>query len=331
MKEKQELQETYTDLLNNTTDPAFSEVIQKLDRIANAPYPPANLNWTTIKALYNKEMEEKNIDTGENRHYAHRIPHFPLKAITTKQRRLQRYGLSLIAAILVIGLVIFTANTLWGNGIGGRSAGIRMQLTVVENGIVPSRAEMEKAVTILSARFSQFGLEGSNVSLKQTNGQSTILVTLPSFGGNEQQAVDKLIEPGKIEFWDTGSKVLARGTSFNPKDYAQYNPGDQPWFTNRDLNLDSLFVSRDLTSNYYTIGFTMQNEAINRYARFTGSRLGDALTITLDGKVLMSVLIKAEIPNGSTGIADNFTLQQANALVAALKSGVLPVQLRELT
>jgi preprotein translocase subunit SecD len=45
----------------------------------------------------------------------------------------------------------------------------------------------------------------------------------------------------------------------------------------------------------------------------------------------MSALIEDEIPSGSAGIAGNFTLQQANAIVAALKSGVLPVELRELT
>ncbi|HEY5005280.1 MAG TPA: sigma factor [Ktedonobacteraceae bacterium] len=215
-------------------------------------------------------------------------------------------------------------------GVVGRSAGIRMQLAVVENGIAPSPAVLEKAITILSARFSQFGLEGSKVSLKQANGQATILVTLPSFGSNEQQAVDKLLEPGKIGFWDTGSEVLARGTSFNPKDYARYNPSDQPRFTNRDINLDSLSVSQNVTLNIYAINFTMQNEAINRYAHFTGSHLGDTVTVVLDGKVMMSAMIEDEIPDGAAGITDNFTLQQANAIVAALKSGVLPVELRKL-
>ncbi len=325
MKEHQELQETYADLLKETTDPAFIQLIQKLDEVANAPQPPISLNWMACKALYSKEMEEKHMDMNGSEHYAQG------KIINIKWRPRQRYGLSLIAAVVVIGLVIFATNTILGNVIGGHSANVRMQLAVVENGMVPSHAVMEKTISILSARFSQFGLEGSNVSLKQMSGLSTILITLPSLGSNDRQAVDKLLEPGKIGFWDTGNTVLARGTNFNPKDYAQYNPSDLPRFTNQDINLDSLSVSQNLTLNIYAIDLTMQNEAINRYARFTGSHLGDALTVTLDGKVMMSARIEDEIPNGEAGITDNFTLQQANAIVAALKSGVLPVELKKLT
>jgi hypothetical protein len=352
MKEHQELQETYVDLLNETTDLALVQLIQKLDGVANEPRPPISLNWTTFNALYNKKVGIKQMhvkEDGQSVQGTHSVflsnpsikdhqwpsqlvstAHVAPKIISVKQRRLRWYGLSLIAAVVVIGLVIFVANTILGNVAGGRSAGIRMQLAVVENGIAPSPAVLEKAITILSARFSQFGLEGSNVSLKQANGQSTILVTLPSFGSNEQQAVDKLLEPGKIGFWDTGSKVLARGTNFNAKDYARYNPGDQPRFTNRDINLDSLSVSENVPLNIYAINLTMQNEAITRYAHFTGSHLGDTLTIVLDGKVMMSAMIEDEIPSGEAGITDNFTLSQANAVVAALKSGVLPVELRKL-
>jgi preprotein translocase subunit SecD len=326
MKEHQELQETYADLLNETADPALVQLIQKLDVVANVPQPPISLNWMACKALHNKEMEEKHMNMNGIGY------HVQEKIINIKQRQRRRYGLSLIVAVIMIVLVIFAANTILGNVIGGHSASVRMQLAVVENGIVPSHTVMERTVSILSARFSQFGLKGSNISLKQIGGLSTILVTLPSLGSNDQQAVDKLLEPGKVGFWDTGSKILARGTNFNPKDYVQYNPGDQPWFTNKDINLDSLSVSRSFTSPvFYAIGFTMRDEAINRFAQFTGSHLGDVQTITLDGKVLMSAMIGDEIPNGSVGITDNFTtLQQANAIVVALKSGVLPVELRKL-
>ena len=325
MKEHQELQETYADLLDET-DPALIQLIQKLDVVANAPQPPISLNWAACKALYSKELEEKHMDMNGIRHYVQG------KIINGKQRRLRRYSLSMIAAVLIIGLVIFATNPIWGNVIGGRSASISMQLAVVKNGIVPSHAVLERTISILSARFNQFGFEGSNVSLKQTAGQLTILITLPSFGSNEQQAVDKLIEPGKIGFWDTGSKVLAQGTNFNPADYTRYNPDNQPWFTNKDIDLASLSVSRSFTQPvFYAINFTMQDEAINRFAQFTGSHLGDAQTITLDGKVLMSAVMQAKIPSGSAGITDNFiTLQQANAIVVALKTGVLPVELKKL-
>jgi preprotein translocase subunit SecD len=47
--------------------------------------------------------------------------------------------------------------------------------------------------------------------------------------------------------------------------------------------------------------------------------------------VVFQIMIEDEIPDGAAGITDNFTLQQANAIVAALKSGVLPVELRKLS
>ena len=49
------------------------------------------------------------------------------------------------------------------------------------------------------------------------------------------------------------------------------------------------------------------------------------------GKVLMSAVMEDKISGGSAGITDNFTtLQQANAIVVALKTDVLPVELRKL-
>jgi len=63
------------------------------------------------------------------------------------------------------------------------------------------------------------------------------------------------------------------------------------------------------------------------FQNYTANNIGHALTITLDGKVLYSGTIQAEISE-SGEISGNFTLQQANALISTLKSGVLPVELK---
>lgn len=50
MKEKQTLQETYSDLLNTLEDFELVRLVEELDTICTAPQPPVSLHWTAIKS-----------------------------------------------------------------------------------------------------------------------------------------------------------------------------------------------------------------------------------------------------------------------------------------
>jgi len=211
----------------------------------------------------------------------------------------------------------------------GLTNGIRVWLVPAEKGSTPSQAEMEATRILLSQRFISFGLQGSSVRVLTVNGQPGILVQLPHFGGNEQQAIDTLLGTGVLAFWDTGPyATVAIGTPFYPSPYIQYNPGGRPRFTNQDLDPSALSVFRD-PEGLLAISCTMKGDAVNRFQLYTANNIGHALTITLDGKVLESGIIETSIA-GPFEVPVNSTQQQASALVSVLEYGPLPVELKKL-
>ena len=70
----------------------------------------------------------------------------------------------------------------------------------------------------------------------------------------------------------------------------------------------------------------MRGSAIGAFGSFTASNIGEFLTITFDRKVIELAVIQSAI-TGPAVITGNFTQQQANAVVADLKAGSLPVAL----
>jgi preprotein translocase subunit SecD len=149
--------------------------------------------------------------------------------------------------------------------------------------------------------------------------------TGPHFGGNEQQIIATLVQPGNLEFWCTGPFPLQINTTFDPARYAQFNPGGRPRFTGGDLDPNSIYVSYDQAGRPQ-INFEMEGSSIGAFGRFTAGNIGEYLTITFDRKVIESAVIQSAI-TGPAVITGNFTKQQADAIVADLKAGALPVAL----
>ncbi|HLI68978.1 MAG TPA: hypothetical protein VKV19_04400 [Ktedonobacteraceae bacterium] len=239
--------------------------------------------------------------------------------------------LSMLAAVLFVGLLVGSlvlAFSINRGGVGSPANSIRVFLVPEEKGSTSSYTELEAASTILSQRFSDFGLQGFSVQVTTSNGQSGILVKLPRFGGNERQVIDILIGTGELAFWGTGNTLVPAGTTFNPYQYTQYNPGDQPRFTSRDIDPNSLSIVKDQADTPQILG-EMKGEAIQRFRLYTTQNIGNYLTVTFDDKVLQSAVIAGSI-SGPFVIAGNFTQQQASAIVAALKSGTLPIEFNTL-
>lgn len=259
----------------------------------------------------------------------------PVAAPSLFGRRWQR-RLSVLAAVICVGILV-GALALTLTGINHTTVGsepnigaIHIVLVPVGGGHTPSQAAMETASNILSERLASFGLPGGNVHVTTTHGQPGILIELPRLNGNEQQMLGTLLETGTLAFWDTGNIPPMVGTSFNPSQYARYNRGDRPLFTGQDLNANDLAITTDQQTGQMVIDCMMKGSAIDRFATFTQAHIGDYLTITLDGNVISSANIQSEI-NGPFIIAGNFTQQQANAILAVLKYGILPVALKQLS
>jgi len=259
----------------------------------------------------------------------------PLRPAKARQR--WQRPLNTLAAVLILGLLVgsllFTFAMINRTSVGSPAAttgDIRVFLVPAERASTPSHTELETARSILSQRFSDFGLKGFRVQVTTGNGQPGILVELPHFGGNEQQILETLLETGELDFWGTGDTGVPAGTLFNPSQYAQYNPGGKPWFTGSNLDPNQITVQYNSDTGQPQIGFAMKGSAVGDFAAVTSQNVGKYLTVTLDSKVLQSAVILSTI-NGPGVISGQFTQQQVRAIVSALKYGTLPLALKQQT
>ncbi len=167
--------------------------------------------------------------------------------------------------------------------------GVRIQLQPRGN---PTQDELATTRTLLEQRVNS-GLGVKEPSVRIQNGvTSSIVVELPNFSGNQQDAVDTLLKTGDLAFWDTGTQGLQDNSAFDPKQFTQYNPGGKPLFTGNDLDPSGLSVGQDTTTGAYLINFVMKGDAAARFGQYTASNVGHYLTVTLDKKVVTSPQIK---------------------------------------
>ncbi|GER86928.1 protein translocase subunit SecD [Dictyobacter vulcani] len=192
---------------------------------------------------------------------------------------------------------------------------------------------METTRQLLETRING-GLSVKEPSVRLQEGIGTsnisIVVDLPKFSGNQEDALRTLLKTGKLEFWDTGtSGGLQQNQAFDPNQYAQYNPGGKALFTGNDLDPNNLSPGQDPQTGAYLIQFQMKNNgAAARFGSFTASHIGHYLTVTLDRVVVTSPVIQSAI-TGPGSINGNFTLTEAQQTVNILKVGALPIALQE--
>jgi hypothetical protein len=305
-----------------------------------------------LRATYQMRPEEKQVLTRVHERLAQSAHELPLLESVQEERSVgmrqrvspispssqtkigQRWlsRLNMLAAVIIIGLLIsllaLTLSIVHHTSTGGLLTNdIHILLVPADKSSHPTHAEMATTSALLSQRFRSFGLQSAQARVLTINGQPAIEADLPHFGGNEQQTINTLLETGTLAFWDTGSQSVAIGTTFNPQQYLQYNPGGQPSFTGRDLDPQYLAVTQDQAGRPQ-INCEMKAQAIHRFQTYTADRIGIYLTITLDGKVLESATIESAIAGPFT-LNGAFTQQRASALVSVLISGPLPVALKQ--
>ncbi|GCE03896.1 protein translocase subunit SecD [Dictyobacter aurantiacus] len=209
--------------------------------------------------------------------------------------------------------------------------GVRVQLEPKPGQANINHDNMEVTRQLIETRVnSGLGVKEPSVRLQEGAGASSIVVELPNFSGNQQDALNTLLKTGKLEFWDTGtSGGLQQGAPFDPSQYTQYNPGGKPLFTGNDLDPNSLSVGQDPQTNAFLINFQMKNNgASTRFGTFTANNVGHYLTVTLDRQVVTSPVINSAITGPGT-IQGKFTQTEAQQTVNILKVGALPVALQQ--
>ncbi len=165
------------------------------------------------------------------------------------------------------------------------------------------------------------GVSEPSIRIITSNGQPAISVELPGFTGNQTEAVNSLLKTGNLEFWSTGSSPVAIGSTFDPAQYTQYNPGGT------DLDSGQVFVGQDQQTGRPQVDFAMQGDAVGKFGQFTSKNIGQYLTVTLDRQVIESAVIQNAI-TGQGVINGNFTTAQAQQIVTVLKYGALKIPLK---
>lgn len=258
----------------------------------------------------------------------------PYAAATFTRRRFLAQ-LNSVAAVLfvalLVGALIFTFTTVKHSTPGAVTPtnAIRVLLVPAQTS-TPSKEALTQMVSILSQRLNSYGLQGYSIHVQAIKNQTGIQLLLPHFGSNEQQVLTILLGTGVLAFWDTGSLAPPLDTPFDPSQFSNLNPDDHPLFTGQDLDPNSLQVGNDQNTGLPVINCEMQGDAIQRFQQFTGSHIGDSMTITLDNQVLSSPVIQSAI-SGPFVIVGDFSQDQAKAIIAILKSGPLPVALKSLS
>jgi protein-export SecD/SecF family membrane protein len=81
---------------------------------------------------------------------------------------------------------------------------------------------------------------------------------------------------------------------------------------------------------YPFVSIEFDSEGSKLFADATGKFLGQPISIVLDGEVISEPVVRSVISDGKATIEGNFSIEEAAELALLLRSGSLPVELREL-
>ena len=215
--------------------------------------------------------------------------------------------------------------------------GSRFELTPTQAGLTQSiDTAMGDATEVVRTRIDELGTREPTI-VRQ--GSNRIVVQVP--GLQNPEALKKLIgETAKLEFklvdQSANPADLAKGIAPIGSQVLPYpnNPLGVPFIAVRRtaiINGDQLTDARqafDPQTNEPQVDITFNGEGGRRFARVTQDNAGKPFAIILDDKVISAPNINEPILGGRAQISGSFTVDSANQLAIALRSGKLPVTLK---
>lgn len=216
--------------------------------------------------------------------------------------------------------------------------GSRIVLTPTKAGIDQAVTQaMDTATEVVRKRIDALGTREPTI-IRQ--GADRIVVQVP--GLKDPAALKNLLgQTAKLEFKLVDTTAL-------PSDLAQgiVPPGDElvPYADPAKDGTTPLAVRRlggikgdqlanaqqsfDQQTNAPVVTITFDQQGGAKFAKLTTENVKKPFAIILDGKVLSSPVIEEPIIGGTARISGNFTVDSANQLAIALRSGALPVDLK---
>jgi preprotein translocase subunit SecD len=195
---------------------------------------------------------------------------------------------------------------------------------------------MDSATEVVRKRIDALGTREPTI-IRQ--GDDRIVVQVP--GLDDPQALKDLLgQTAELEFKLVDQSAL-------PADVAQgiAPPGSQivPYARGTDFEGQSIAVRRlggvrgdtltnaqqsfDSQTNAPVVTIQFDPQGGRRFAQLTSQNVNRPFAIILDGEVLSAPNINEPILGGSAQISGSFTVESANQLAIALRSGALPVDL----
>ena len=219
----------------------------------------------------------------------------------------------------------------------GVNDGNRMVLTPAGSGDETALDQaMDTAKDVIDRRINALGTLEPTI-IRQ--GDNRIVVQVP--GLDDPEALKALIgKTAKLEFKlvdeqadpDQTAKGIARvGSQVLP--YPE-NPSGLPNLAVRRLGgiagdkLIKADPTFDQQTNEPAVTIQFDSEGGQKFARMTQQNTGKLFAIILDGQVISAPQIREPIFGGISQISGSFTVESANALSIALRSGALPVDLK---
>ena len=195
---------------------------------------------------------------------------------------------------------------------------------------------MEVATEVIRKRIDEMGTREPTI-IRQ--GDNRIVVQVPGLQ-DPAQLKDLLGQTAKLEFKlvDTSASPadLARGIAPVGSEIVPYpdNPLGSPVIAvKRQIMVagDELIDAQqtfEQQTNAPVVSIRFNGSGANKFARTTQQNVNKPFAMILDGTVLSAPNINEPILGGSAQVSGNFTVESANQLAIALRSGQLPVKLK---
>lgn len=209
-------------------------------------------------------------------------------------------------------------------------------ITPTEAGITNAiKGAMEVATEVIRKRIDEMGTREPTI---QQQGGNRIVVQVP--GLQDPKALKDLLgQTAKLEFklvdYTANPAEVAQGRAPVGSEVLPYpgNPSGVPFIA---VKRQVMVSGEDLVdaqqkfdpqNNQPNVAITFNSAGGRKFGLVTSQNVNRPFAIILDGKVLSAPNINEPILGGSASIAGSFTVQSANQLAIALRSGKLPVAL----
>ncbi len=217
--------------------------------------------------------------------------------------------------------------------------GSRFVLTPTAEGIDLAVSQaMDTATEVVRKRIDALGTREPTII---RSGDQRIVVQVP--GLKDPQALKDLLgQTAKLEFklvdgtaspTDVAQGIAPPGSQIVPYADAEKNGGVAAIAVKRlgGIKGDQLTNAQqtyDQQTNEPVVSITFDQQGGAKFAKLTTENTNRPFAIILDGKVLSAPNINEPILGGSAQITGGFTVEAANQLAIALRSGALPVDLK---